>query len=214
MAELFNANGEPVEALSKEEAEEAQKTLEEEKNSEMETLKANFEAEKSTLQEQLDAQKAELAKYTDKDHNFKNLRQQKETAEEKLATLEKTFTEKTKELEDKLSVNMNTLKIGSMIDKIAGDDAELKKKIKFYYNSFTGVPENDEKVKERLDNAYVLATGHKIDNTLSSNVISSSGGRPPVPGVSMPGKLSNKDSAEVAHDLGISDDELKQHKLI
>jgi hypothetical protein len=64
------------------------------------------------------------------------------------------FSEKNKGIE----TEMNTLK-EKLLDKLAGTDAEMKKKIEFFYDSFKGDAVSKKDIKSRVENAYILAAG-------------------------------------------------------
>ena len=46
-----------------------------------------------------------------------------------------------------------------MLEKVAGKDADLTKKIEFYLNEFKTAPTNKKEIQEQIDRAYMLATG-------------------------------------------------------
>jgi len=215
MENIYDANGQPVEGvLSKEEVEELQKSIEETKAAEIQAIKDEAAEERARLEEELNNAKEALTKVDDKNLNFKNLREAKKTAEEKLVELETQMTDKLKELENKLTATSEKAKVDILIDKMVGDDDELKKKVKFHYDNFKDSPKDEDELKERITNSYILATGSKPSDDLPAGAVSSGGGTPPKPEMPLTGKLESEESKEVAKNLGISDDDLKKHKLI
>ena len=91
---------------------------------------------------------------------------------------------------------------------------DLKKKIDYYYNSFTTPQDdNDEKKRERIQNAYTLAAGGKPVNPLSGDAIASGGGVAPGTEPKNEGKIS-EDAKKVAENMGIDEKDLRRHKLI
>ena len=100
------------------------------------TAVAAKEAELTKLQE-------ELKGLTDKDHNFAQLRKQKEDVEAKLAEITKNTDTKIKEVESKI---VNKELENAIKDRAAGD-AEMEKKIKFHFDHLnypSGTPEEIE----------------------------------------------------------------------
>ncbi len=206
--ELFDAEGNLVEAYTEEEVQakidEAKTALEGATGEEKTKLTEQLEA----LQTQLNEKTEELDKFKGKDLNFGKLREQKELAEQAVAKVREDFDKKIADIKD----TMTKTRMDEEIGKLVGDDKEMASKVRFYYDSFKGEPATPEEFKTRLSNALTLASGGKPVNPLSGNVISGAGGYVPKPGGS-PEKL-NPDVKGVASKLGISDEELKENKLI
>ena len=210
MTTLYDSNGQPIEAYTQAELDEMQKDFEEEKQKEIDNIKSESEEKAKDLQIKLDDLNKKLEGDDDKKHNFAELRKQKQTVEERFAELEKTTGDKIAELESQLESKTDQLKVDSLIEKMSGNDPELRKKVRFYYDSFQGVPEDDEKLKERIENSILLATGSKP--TMSTDFASVSGDAPPLTRQSV-GKLENPESAEVGKKLGLTDEDLKDNNL-
>lgn len=215
ISEVFDVEGNPIdEILTSDEVdkkiEEAQEEAKEDYQKDIDT----FKEELNEKEEALKVAEEALAKEQEKDKNFGKLRGTTAEKEKKVEEL----TEQIKGLTDKITgIETETKRqpVNAMIGKLAGEDEELKKKIKFHYESFA-IPEEDteEKQKERVVNAYTLATGGKPINPLTGEAISSGGGV--APGGEEPGsegKLS-EGGKEVAGKLGIEEKDLKRHKLI
>jgi len=226
MAELFDKEGNPLEAFDIDgnpidEAltpDEADTRIQEAKDE----AQGGFETKTQELQEQLtekeDAlKKAEedLEKEKEKDKNFGKLRGTTEEKEKEAEALK----EEVKGLKDEVEGIKTAAKaqpISVMIKEAAGDDEELEKKIKFHYDNFS-VPEEDteEKQKERVKNAHILAGGGAA-SSLGGNAISSGAGAAPGIKESESGKekLTDPGASEVGEKLGISKEEQKKNKLI
>lgn len=142
-----------------------------------------------------------------KKDNLVRLRKAKETAEEIL----KKVDEKYKGEIDGIKKEIKDGKVNSAIKRIVGDDSELQEKVKLHYDNFKGEPKDIKEVKERIENAYILATGSKPVSSLNSDIIGT--GKGGFPRTEIKGKVST-DGASVAKKLGISDEELKKHKLL
>lgn len=195
---IQNDAGEDVEVFTAEELE-AQKTaaLEEYK-----TANPDKAEEMAKLQE-------ELAKFKAKDLNFGNLRDQKEGVEKKLADLlagvdEKIVTAKKEILEGVLKDHFNeTLK------SLAGEDAELQKKIELHYNRLTDSAVTKQEVASKLRDAWVLATKQDDPGALSTAVISS-GDVSKLPYKSGDKKLSPEEK-ELGAKFGITAEDLNKY---
>jgi len=220
MAEYFDEHGNKVEAYTPEEIE---AKLEEERLAAIEEANAAREEEINALSQQLDEKEkalqeaqAELEKERNKDKNLSGQRRIIENKEDEIAALKKEIEElkqnsqaRLMELEQKTKENT----INSFLDKISDGSKELKDKIRFYYDNFKGEPKNEEEIAERIRNAYILATGGQAAVKLSGEIISGAGGAPQA-NVNIPeGKISS-DLIPLAHKLGITDQDLKKHKLI
>ncbi len=142
-----------------------------------------------------------------KKDNLVRLRKKAEAAEEIL----KKVDEKYKGELDGIKKEIKDGKIDSAIKRIVGDDTELQDKVKLHYDNFKGEPKDAKEVKERIENAYILATGSKPVSSLSSDVIGT--GKGGFPRTEIKGKIS-EDGASVAEKLGISKEDLKKHKLL
>jgi hypothetical protein len=217
MSTLFDEQGNAVEALTPEEVEAKldsirQSAIEEAnqlRQEEIDNLTTQM-TEKETL---LAVKEAELVAEKSKE---KNLSGQRIIIGEKNAAIEKLNSEIT-ELRGTMTTRLNELEskgqtkvVDDMIASVAGTDKELAAKVRLHYNSFVGVPENDEKMKERIKNAYTLATGGRI-NPLSGSILSGAGEGTEL---NPTGEKVSPEVQEFGKKMGISDVELKKHKLI
>lgn len=227
MAELFDKEGNPISEVFDSEGNPLDETLtpdevEAKINEAKEEAKGEFETETQKLQGQIDeketalkAAEEELEKEKEKDKNFGKLRGTAAEKEKEVETLKGEVKGMKEEIEG-IKVDTKKQPVTVMIKKLAGDDEELEKKIKFHYESFN-VPDDDteEKQKERITNAYTLATGGKPVNPLSGEAVSSGGGvAPGGEELESKGKLSDPGASDVGEKLGIPKESQRRHKLI
>lgn len=216
LEDIYDQDGNPInETLTPEEVEQkiqdAKDEVAGEHQTKVEGLEADLE-EKNTL---LKTAEESLGKEQEKDKNFGKLRGKKEEEEGKVKDLEGVVEVLKKDI-DGIKTDAKRQPVNTIINKLAGDDEELKKKIKFHYASFV-VPEEDteEKQKERIDNAYTLASGLAPTNSLSGEAVGSGGGNAPgTKEVESKGKLSSTEASELGEKMGISLKEQKRNKLI
>lgn len=154
-----------------------------------------------------------LEKEKDKDKNLKGQRETIEGKEGEITELKKSIEDMTTKI-DGLTTASQENKLLPIFDKLANGNEELGKKIKFHYDSFKGVPADEEERKKRLESAYILATGGKKPSAVSGVVASAAGGSAPM-GEENAGKekLSTEGKAFLP-DFGISDKEAKEAGLI
>lgn len=127
------------------------------------------------LQTELTKTQEDLKKFQDKDLNFANLRSQKEAAEKRADDLKA-------EIDTKIGVAKKEILEGVMQDhysetlkSLAGEDAELQKKIEFQYKRLGDAAATKTEVTKKLTDAYVLATAPEDRDALNTAVISSAG---------------------------------------
>jgi type VI protein secretion system component VasK len=225
MAELFDKDGNLVEAYTPDEVnaklDDIRKEAAEDAKTELQDTMAEKDEQLADLQGKLAAAEADLAGEQNKD---KNLGGQRKIIEGK----EKVIEELTKKIAD-LETNTNSKldEIGrkehekmiiTMIDDLTDGDQELSAKVKFHFDNFKSIDEKDKKpeeiqkiIQERIKNAYTLATGGKT-TPLSGPIISSAGGGKPT--INESGEKINPEVQDLAHKLGVTDQDLKKHKLI
>jgi predicted RNase H-like nuclease (RuvC/YqgF family) len=220
MAEYFDENGQKVEAFTQEEIEER---LEAERGAAIEEANASRQEEVDSLVLSLEEKEKELETYQknlevekDKDKNLGGQRKVIENKEKEIKELkEKLETVEHSSLEaiEGIKKDINTAKVENIISSVSGEDSSLKEKVKFFYDSFKGEPSNEEEVKERVKNAYVLATGGKSKVDFSGDIISGAGASPS-PKVDIPEGKIPSELIPLAKQLGLTDQEMKKHKLI
>ena len=101
--------------------------------------------------------------------------------------------------------------LGLIVQNLAGGDAELSGKILYYYNQFAGSPKDEKERQERLQNAVLLATGG-ARSPMDSRVFSSAGIAPQA-NKTKPEALS-VEAVQLAKNMGLSEQDLKKHKLV
>ena len=206
--ELYDSEGNPVEALTPEEVEakldEAKREVEQQKEEEISQIQSEFEETVDSLEQQIKEKEEEMNKLSNKDYNFKKLRESKEELEKRLAEERSKVDEKINAIKGELTDQQITQKIKEAV----GGDEELVKQTKYWLDQFK--PAEGEGIDERIQAAITLATGGK--GVLNSQAISSAGGFTPTP-QKTEGKIS-PEAVDVAHKMGLSDKDLKEHKLI
>jgi hypothetical protein len=211
MAQLYDGDGNPIEAFTPEEVEkqldQARKEGEEKVEEAKATAKEETQSEMEVLQKQITEKEEEMERLSKKDANFGALRKIKEDLETKLTTKEKEFDAKIEEIKALGAKE----KVESLASVLAAGDTELKDKIVFHYNSFQGTPQNEEELKKQMENAFILATGSKPADI--SNLFPTSSGFVPKPPTDASGKGELSDAAkEVGQKMGITDEEEKRAK--
>lgn len=219
MAELFDKEGNLVDNVFTQEELDAK--LSEERTKAIEDANADRQEEIDKLNEQittkekeLETAKEELTKEKDKDKNLGGQRKIIEAKEKEVEDLKTKVSEIEKITGEKITKIEGEIKdrtISQMIEVLAPGDKDLADKIKFHYDNFKGEPKDLKEIQQRIENAYVLATGGRPQNPLTGEVISSSGGVGPKP--SGGGKVS-EEVMDVAKKMGITEQEMKKHKLI
>lgn len=94
--------------------------------------------------------------------------------------------------------------VEEMITNLAGDNKELKEKIEFRYKSL-GDAKDVTDAKEKLQDAFLLATGKQAPNSL--NVARNPGGGMP-PKVNEP---ASEEVSELGRKFGLSDEDIKKY---
>ena len=174
---------------------------------------SKFETEIKTLNESIAKKEEEIkraiesaGKNGEKDKNWGEARTVIEGLKTEIGTLKGTIDNLSKQTAEKGVVDT--------INRMAGGDKETVEKVKHFYEQFK-VPENDndENKLERVKRAFQLATGHQPGSDIVDRAFGTGGGFNPPAFAGGEGKLS-QEAKGVAAKLGISDKELKEHKLI
>ena len=162
--------------------------------------------EVTTLKTELDTAKKELVGLSDKDLNFKNLREKVAGLETKLTDSQKAIDDANKKALEGMQAPLNEAKDVTMA-KLSGGDEELKKKIQFHFDRINDQTLTVEQMNKKVRDAYLLATERGMD--LSGQVISSAGA-----GMHIPLTPKKEMSAEVkglASKLGLTDEDIKKY---
>lgn len=203
--QLYNADGEPVEgAMTKDQVE---AKVAEAKELGATSTKEELNTKIGELNDIIKQKDEELEQAGEKDQNFKSLRKQKDDAIKAKEDLEALVDERIKKVTDKLSANQ----VNDLIEKASRGDEEVKKKIKFHYDSFKGEPETTKDIQERIKNAVILATGARPAGGLGSDATGTGGGSP-LGATPTTKKKVSKGALEVGEKMGISEEKLKELK--
>jgi hypothetical protein len=144
------------------------------------------------------------------DDKSKNLVNQRKIIKDKDDTLAK-MKARIDEFEAKMAQSQSAQKVDSIIKSVAGDDPDMNLKVKTFYDSFKGEPADDEQINQRVQNAFKLAGGGDKPS-LSSEMISSGGGVLPQD-LKINAEKLPAEAVEVAHQMGVTDQELSEHNL-
>lgn len=220
MAQLYDENGNPVDAFTEEEVtakveEETQKAI----DAAAETNKKAIEDAQQQIKD-LAEEKADLEEQLkeggdlNKKGNFKNVRKSLEGKDEQIEILTKKIDDLTeglgKRIEEIQFTNKRT-EIESAILVAVGGDKEAAKKVEIAYGKFAGTPANTEELNERILNAIKLTTDDKGRPLLNSSVFNAAGGSK---APSVAGKISEEAAEMAMKNFGLTDKELKKAKLI
>lgn len=141
MAKFKNENGEEFEAFTKEELDAAKL--------------AALEEAKKALEPEMNQLKEDLKKEQEKDKNFGKV---KTESEEKIAGLEKKYTD--------LHNSVVGGKKEEILAKLSGGDAETRRKIELEYAKFAGEAVTPQEIESRMLNATKLAIPDVSVNSL------------------------------------------------
>ena len=167
------------------------------KSEEMDQLKEDIKEK----EEENKAAKAELEKLGKKDFNFSKMREKNKIQENELDKLKG-------EMNDKLDGILDTVNEGKksdIINDLAGDDKELKKKINFHFDRIKDEANTKEELEGKIKDAYTLATGGKGEP--KGNFLSSEGA-----GGSVIKQEMSAETKDLGNKLGITDDDFKKLK--
>ena len=223
MEELFNKDGEFIEnAMSPEDVEqkltEEREKIEQEKEKEFaesleDAQRINAEELEAKEQERKELEE-ELMKERDKEKNFGALRGKTKEKEEQITKLTESIINLEKAMGE-MAAKTSDSKIDGAVKEIAGDDKELADKTKYHYKRFEGEPKDEEEFKQRIADAFMLASGGNPSNAFTGDVISSVGGGGVPKENASQKKFENPEVAkDVAKSLGITEQEMAKHKLI
>jgi len=147
MGKFYDDQGNEVEAMSQEEAEELAKKQVEEKVGE---TKREYEEK--------------LKGFEDKEYNFKALRDKVEKGE-KLTEKEQELLKKEEELKEKEKSFQERVVDGwkeRAVNARVGDDEEMRKKVLYFYNEeLKGEALTEDDIQRKVDKAFYLAEAEK-----------------------------------------------------
>lgn len=166
---VINESGEDVQVFTPEE-------VQAEKEAALAQVKQEKDAELEAAQAELKTANEKLGKLESKDFNFATLRKQKEDAESKIEKIAQEMGTKIEGVKKEILEGVSKDYFNEVLGTLAGDDAELKKKIEFQYNRINDSPGTKEEISKKLRDAYTLATA-TIDTpgAITPSVMSSGG---------------------------------------
>lgn len=137
-------------------------------------------AEKAQAEADLVKAREDLKKYEEKDLNFADLRQQKQSAEEQRKAAEDKVSALSKEVDEKIGAAKKEILEGVLVDHykdtirgLVGEDGDLQKKVEYHYKRLADAAATKEEVTKKITDAYFLATKPEDVNALNSGVVSS-----------------------------------------
>lgn len=215
--DLFDADGNKVEALTPEEAqtmadEAAAKAVEGLSTERQEELDKAYDDIKALEDAKTDLE-TKLAGEGDKDKNFGAARKKIEDKEKEISELKKTIEGIKGGLEKRIDDITNTQAKQTLAQRIleaVGGNKELAAKVELTYGKFAPAS-TPEGVTENIQNAILIASGGKAPKIITSRIIGADGGASIKP--LNAGKLS-EGADQVARNMGLTDQDLKKHNLI
>ena len=193
-----DADGNEVDALSQDEADE---------------LAENKVAEAlQPKEEELATIKTQLAKLENKDFNFKKVRDMNEEEKKSLTAREMALLQRQEKLEEEQnSLTTRILKSyeEEALREFAGDDVETRKKVQDSYGRLSDKAETREEVMNKMKDAAILAGKRTINPLSSLGSIGDFSSTSP-----MQKKNDTKltgDQIDLANKLGLTQDDLKKH---
>ena len=175
-----------------------------------EEVAAKEEAARNAVKAELDTTKAELVKVNeelkklgDKDHNFANLRTQKEELEKKLSDIQSGVNTQLEEIKKAPIIEYES----EVLNNLSSGDEELKKKIKFHYDRLSDKADNKESVNKKMNDAYLLAVGNSPKTDLINRAAPVGGGSATYP-KAQNAKL-DPGLIELGKKMGLTDEDMK-----
>ena len=160
--------------------------------------------ELETTVKERDEIKVELEKLKGKDMNFGNVRKI-------IDDLTKRLDEKDKFIEGQIKSGLQTAAVDTAIDEMAAGDEEMKKKIKFHFDTTLAAVKitTAEELKNKLNQSYQLAGGVPANAMPGGGAMGSGGAYPGKRKVS--GSPLSPATKEVAKKVGITDEDIKKY---
>lgn len=218
MTQLFNEEGQAVEALTPEEVEvklnEAREQATADANAARDAEVEDLTKQLTDKEESLTKAQKELEGEKSKDKNLSGQREVIAAKEKVIEDLTKSVNDLKASTEQKLAsleAKDRIKMVNDLIEALSEGDKNVKEKMKFFYDNFKGDPADAKETEERVRNAYTLATGGRSARPLTSSMISSAEG---IPQINPTGEKMSTELQDLAHRMGVSDQEMKKHKLI
>ena len=194
--QLFDGQGNAVEAFTKEEVEEAAKA-----NPELQTLQTKLvDAEKAR-----DEATKKLSEFdgTDKGQNMANLRKAKETAEAEVLKLKDTVMGEIGGLKKKF----DDVELEKTFIAISQGDLELAKKVQIEYESIVKPDDTEEAKRKKMGDAYKLAAGYSASPSIMGRVLGSAG----APAGGGQSNNTKPELVEFGKKFGLTEEDWKKH---
>lgn len=174
---ITDENGDEIEVFTAEELnaqkEEAIEKYKEENPDKTEEL-TKIQEEMSAKDKELEELKKQIEGISDKDRNFAALRKKVQDKEKEVEDLKGTIDEKIGAVKKEVLDTVMKDHYESEINRLAGDDKELKDKIELQYKRLTDTAGTKDEISKKLNDAFILATG-KTKESFDSSAFSSGG---------------------------------------
>ena len=182
---------------------------------EIQKIKVEMENSKKELEnnkKELEQARGKLAGFENKEFNFKKVRDMAEEEKKNLTTQQIEFLKRQEKLEDE-HANFKKQIIESykseVLNKYSKEDEELKKKIEYHYNRFSGDAVTKEEISQRMEDAYELANkGLKRLDKSVSKAFNYSGETPKIKKVD---NTLTEEQLDLAKKLGLGEKTLKKY---
>lgn len=196
MAKFFDENGNEVSGVLTQE--EFNAKLTEEKT----RIETDFVAKNTALEQELNSAKEALKIANPKGEEFKQLREITKNLE---AKIESERNERVKALD-----TVRSSKVSELVKKLAGNDVEMEKKIRFNMDTTLAAvkAETDEELNKKIVDAYRLSSNSDTINPLTN--IMNGGSYSPVNNNSNPVEFT-QNQKELGSKLGLSDADIKKY---
>jgi len=204
---IKNEKGEDIEVFTEAEVAEKVKTT-----SEAAATKAveEFKVANPDKTAELDAAKKSVTDLEEKlkvaeagtdDEQIKRLRDERDAAKKLTTDLQASFDKKLEDFRKEFAGNTET----EMLDKLSKGDAEMRKKIKFEFDSYRANATTKKDVEDRMLKAYQLATGNKPEPAILDNITGGGDRGTGVPGGGNQKKEVTPNEGAIGKVLGITD---------
>lgn len=178
-----------------------------------ETRKVQREDAKKSLgssQKELEETKKELKKLSNKDFNFKKLRDMNDDEKAKLSATELELKKKQEELEESqagFTKKLTEEYKNEALAVLVGDDKKQRDKVLHNYSRIKGAEDTKEEVSRKMREAYnMLGVAGNAPNPIYQ-AAGYQGGVSPV------SKTGDKVDGDLAKQFGVTDEELKKSNL-
>ena len=169
---IINSEGNEVEVFTPEE-------VQAEREAVLAQVKQEKDAELNAAQAELQKANEKLGKFESKDLNFAKLREQKEDAESRVDKIKQDMEASLGKFKQEILEGVSKDYYNETLGSLAGDDAELKKKIEFEYGRLNDPVNSKEDISKKLRDAYSHATRIEDAGAFNAETVSSGGAAKP-----------------------------------